>query len=160
MSKETDIKDLKAKVMGLISRHTGDREFIDWLILYAKRGQEILHGGHEEPPSDVCRESRLFHNDQKVVDFAHAKHLVLDKRCLWWWIRDQHEGEIQGLPGIRGTERITNGIIVYIEKGDGTVVQGHREWFKKDKKASVKEAKPEWKPSDRDILINNILAGL
>ena len=51
----------------------------------------------------------------------------------WRLVKGEPVGQIDGIPSMRGRAIATNGINVAIERGDGTVVLGHLDWFVCDK---------------------------
>lgn len=107
------------------------------------------------PERDIRRELSRFGTDQAVVDFAQKHHLILPQGEFWYTMN--HKGRTAWIDGLEqsvrchGIPRITNGITCYIELGDGSLVLGHRDWLKydrrkadlaKDKKEQTKEVDP------------------
>lgn len=91
----------------------------------------------ENKQLDETKESRMallqWAKDTRVIDFVNQKHIMLNRKTVWRWIdADEIPGMIWALPTLRGIPRITDGMIVYCEKPDGTVFQGHLDWFIKD----------------------------
>jgi|ERR1043165_4725375 hypothetical protein len=130
--------------------------------------------------ADANRSNKQFTLDQRVVDFCHSKKIVLNPKEQWYWCRDQHHkdgspayGHITGIearngePRLRGVARITDGVLIWVEREDGTMFQGHRDWFKVERKVEVngerarKKAKVDAKEARRnDVLKANVLAML
>lgn len=54
------------------------------------------------------------------------------RRGRWRKLFPRPSGEVNGLPTSRGLAIATDGLLVLIERGDGTLFEGHLEWFKKD----------------------------
>ena len=67
----------------------------------------------------------------KMVSWVNSKGLLVKDLTSWRWL-DSPTGEIIGLPGSRGRAMMTNGTLVLIERGDGSVFVGHYDWWKKD----------------------------
>ncbi len=143
---EQAIKELKSKVLALLGDPLSDRQFVDWLATYAARGQKILNPPQlgfkdESQRRSVLSDIGQFHSSQAVVDWAHSKHLTLPHNQNWWWCNpDNRTGRILGFDGNPehpdqsfGIPRITNGIDVWIERMDGTLFKGHRDWLKLDR---------------------------
>ncbi len=64
-----------------------------------------------------------------------AKHEVVEPRIEEWRMvptKEQRMGEINALTHSRGIPRITNGIMCWIEREDGTLYRGHWAWFVHD----------------------------
>jgi hypothetical protein len=66
-----------------------------------------------------------------VVTFMARHRLTLPHREDWYIIHPmrQRPGQVNALGNLRGIPRITNGIMLYIEKASGEVVEVHRDWF-------------------------------
>lgn len=88
--------------------------------------------------------------DVKTMDFVQLHSLNLDRKTQWRWVQD--DIEIYGqcnwskLSKFQGVPRITNGIFVYIERGDGTVFKAHLDSFIPE---VVKEIKAKTKKSEK-----------
>lgn len=75
--------------------------------------------------------------DVKTQDWVMMHPDVhIDRKSTWRWVNKETEtpGMINALERFRGIPRITNGILVYCERGDGSVFKGHLDWFVKDEK--------------------------
>ena len=72
----------------------------------------------------------------EVVNFFNKKRINPRDLPNWRMTKEQ-TGEIEGLPGSRGTLIITNGVMCYIELANGTLFHGHLAWFKPDKKEPI-----------------------
>lgn len=96
----------------------------------------------------VIKEIHGFGVQQRVVDWCHKHKITLPKKELWWWLDkgDTNTGYIKGLLMSRGYPRITNGIDVWIERPDGTLFKGHKDWLKWDRRPSDKPAAAPRKP--------------
>jgi hypothetical protein len=140
MSKQTDMQELRMKVSGLASLGLSDHEYLGWLESYVSRAHEILRPS-ETPAVDnegmrqtILREYTQFGSDQAALDWAHRNKISLSKGPWWWLNPDNRTGNIIGLEGSHGIPRITNGIDVWIERGDGSTFLGHRDWLKYDRR--------------------------
>ena len=69
----------------------------------------------------------------EMVAWLNAKRMVVKDLTKWRWITSTDPGEINGLPTSRGKARMTNGILVLVERLDGSVMIGHFDWWKWDK---------------------------
>lgn len=153
------LAELATKVKALLDERSaiGPEKFVAWLYSYAMRGQEIL-APKQQPglESDIRKEYNRFGtgvSGQRVVEWAHKHNIILPQGQHWWFIRERQaeytKGEaknsdllqnpprtgcIQGIPNSEGIPRITNGIDVYIERPDGTLLLGHRDNLKWDHK--------------------------
>jgi len=141
--KEQDYNDLRLKVAKLLEEPLQPADFIGWLSRYAARGNDLLHGVSEQAVSEPQRRDMLkdlarFQSDQTVVDWANEHKILLDKGVFWWWLNpDEKTAKINGLDNSQGIPRITNGIDVWIERGDGSVFKGHRDWLKYDRRKAT-----------------------
>jgi len=132
---------LHAKLRATLDTVTpGDGVLIEWLALYHKQAQDIAHPRTDAIPAeaaqrDILKELSRFTSDQKVVDWAHAQRITLPRGQFWWWLNpDNRTAFIKGVPNSNGIPRITNGIDVYIERADGTLMLGHHDWLKYNRK--------------------------
>jgi hypothetical protein len=66
-----------------------------------------------------------------VATFMARHRLTLPYRENWYIIHPMRQkvGQVNALNNLRGIPRITNGIMLYIEKASGEVVEVHRDWF-------------------------------
>lgn len=140
-------------------------ELLRWLVEYGNRANDLLHPsgakGEQAIASDGFHHLRQYNNHTALIDFCAKHNLTLPQNEIWWYIRDQTEGHVKGIytekgkDVIRGVMRITNGLIAWVEKRDGSLVQVHNEWWQKDRKDSkVKYCihcnKPIYKVEDQD----------
>lgn len=129
------------------SEHLALSTLSAWLGTYQRRIHDITHPAKsltEDQAACAARQWKEFTNDQRVVDFCEAKRLTLTRGRQWYWCSKQTNkdgtprlGEVIGLPGSRGTPRITDGVNVWIELLDGTMFLGHQDWFKGDRRVGV-----------------------
>lgn len=95
---------------------------------------------------------------QAVVDFCNKHKLTLPKNEYWYCINGQgRTATIQGLEKsvkAHGIPRITNGVVVWMELGDGTLFLGHRDWLKYDRRTAnlQKEREKEQAKKSEDYL--------
>lgn len=76
-----------------------------------------------------------FGQSVQVVEFANKHKILLNPKEMWWMLEQgMRTGYIHGLENSRGIPKITNGIDVWIERADGTIFKGHRDWLKWDRK--------------------------
>lgn len=138
------LSELKSKVRALLDSPSTDREFVDWLGAYAKHAKELLDGNSHQQNglSEIQRRDLIsslsrFNSDQKAIDWAHEHKITLGKGVFWWWLNpDNRTGKIVGLDNSAGYPRITNGIDVWIERFDGSIFLGHRDWLKYDRRVN------------------------
>ena len=163
MKTDAAIRDLRSKVAALCNNIAfSDHEFVDWLTTYAKRGDEILNPPDDDSmpvplSEDAMRRFRRFANDQKVTDFCLKHKLQLPHGSFWWYLSDERPGHVWGLEArsdaalaSRGIARLTDGIQIWIERPDGSLFLGHRQWWRKDRKPSSNAAKAK-KPSEPKV---------
>lgn len=78
--------------------------------------------------------------NQAVVDFCNKHRIILPKNEYWYCINGQgRTAWIQGLEASKrahGIPRITNGIVVWMELGNGELFLGHRDWLKYDRRTA------------------------
>jgi hypothetical protein len=55
----------------------------------------------------------------------------------WRALKEQPQGNINGLPSLRGTAIATDGVLVAILTWNGTLLVGHLDYFIADKKEST-----------------------
>lgn len=137
--------------------------------------QEINHIMHPvqtdtlRQQTDAERAWGEFTRDQRVIDFCEAKHLTLEKGRMWYWCSEQQRkdgsrlyGTVVGLEGganhIRGTPRITNGCVVWLEQEDGSMFLAHWDWFKKERKVGQHSPKRQKQLADINQKIAAMLA--
>jgi hypothetical protein len=65
----------------------------------------------------------------------------------WRALQEQKQGNIQGLPTLRGTAVATDGVLVAILTWDGTLLVGHLDYFIADKNVST--ARPTAAPKPK-----------
>jgi hypothetical protein len=65
----------------------------------------------------------------------------------WRALQEQKQGNIHGLPTLRGTAVATDGVLVAIFKWDGTLSVGHLDYFIADKNVSA--ARPTAAPKPK-----------
>lgn len=112
--------------------HKQWKESLEFAI---REAYEVLH---KPPPKDADNTDARYAQvqwakDCRIVDWCHKHHILLRGKHPWRWIdSDEVGGMIWALPTLRGIPRVTNGILVYCERPDGTVFQGHMDWFIKD----------------------------
>lgn len=66
---------------------------------------------------------------------------IPDKEFSQWRMvpqTEQRAGQVNGFDNSRGTLRATNGILALIERFDGTIIEGHYEWFVADEAEQVR----------------------
>lgn len=153
MTNDSAIRDLRSKVLALCNNTAfSDVEFVEWLTTYAKRGDDILNppdnAVESAPTADALRSFRRFANNQRVTDFCLKHNLQLKHGSFWWYLSDERPGHVWGLEArsdeamaSRGIARLTDGIQLWIERADGSLFLGHREWWRKDRKQSGNAAK-------------------
>lgn len=146
-------------------------ELLKWLVEYGNRANDLLHPRSDTPEGQgewdgqAYRHLRQYNNHTALIDFCAKHNLTLPKNEIWWYIRDQTEGHVKGIyteegkDVIRGVMRITNGLIAWVEKRDGTLVQVHNEWWQKDRKDSkvnycIHCSKPIFKVEDLDCKLS------
>lgn len=146
---EGKLSGLKSKLAWFCQAQVEDTEFVHELTSFARQAERLLHGEYQPPSErdlDAGKQSlRTFFSDQKVVDFTVAHGIVCADLHKWWWPREQRTGEVRNLPTLRGTLRITNGVVAFIENSAGEVHLVHNENFKFDRAVNG-VAKPK-KPS-------------
>jgi hypothetical protein len=123
------------------------------LGLFQRRIHAVLHPVlplNETQEDTVKRQWAEFTRDTQVIEFCERKKLLPSKGRMWFWVTEQREGEIIGLPTCRGTPRITNGVEVWIEKSDGSLFLGHQDWFQGDSRMGVEA--PRRKKSVKTLL--------
>lgn len=78
-----------------------------------------------------------------VSQFTREKRVLLPRPHPWYLVSPDNiaHGEINGVPSVRGTTVVTNGILVALETETGNVLFGHIEWFVPD----AREA-GSWRP--------------
>lgn len=163
MTKARQLSELRTKVCGMLSDPAiDDMQFVEWLEVYTSRAHEILSPPIAElsldcPEADIRREYNRFGtgvSGQRVIEWAHSHGITLPKEQHWWFIRERQAeyakgtakesdllenvpttGYIHGVPNSNGYPRITNGIDVYIERFDGSLFLGHRDWLRWDRRA-------------------------
>lgn len=150
------IAEIKSKLRALLDSPVEDKDFVFWLAAYSKQADEALRGPveHIQPSRrDLVAELSRFASDQKAIEWAHQQKITLAKGQFWWWLNpDNRTGKIVGLENSAGYPRITNGIDVWIERFDGSIFLGHRDWLKYDKRPfnpnlpSIKDAKGKDSP--------------
>lgn len=123
-------------------------EILRWLVEYGNRAIDLLRprnsgaGECMELEQDAYRHLRQYNNHSMLIEFCAKHRVVLPQSEIWWYVRDEVEGHVKGIyteegkEVIRGVMRITNGLIAWVEKRDGTLVQVHKEWWKNDSKPS------------------------
>ena len=78
------------------------------------------------PEPKTVRETHTSQAISDVVLMFCSKHKIILGRGEWWYpCSDQRLGQIAGLPQSAGKVVITNGIMCYIERADGTIYEGH-----------------------------------
>jgi hypothetical protein len=97
-----------------------------------------------EPPKVAERDIRQcftrMGTAQAVVDFCNKHNITLPKDEYWYCINaNGRTARIQGLESsvkAHGIPRITNGIVVWMELGNGELFLGHRDWLKYDRRTA------------------------
>jgi hypothetical protein len=133
------------------------------------------HGLSDIQRRDLLSDLSRFQSDQKVVDWAHSKSIVLSKGVFWWWCgrEPNRVAHINGLgesngATLEGFPRITNGIDVWMERPDGTVFLGHRDslvWHRlppsliaKVAPIEARQPKDRWLPQAKQLDEESIAA--
>jgi len=175
----TELASLRQTALGILSSPTTDDvAFVEWLQKFADRGNAILHPPQKPSDAfnrDIRREFSRFQTDQEAINWAHYKKITLPKGQFWWWFNPEcRTGRIVGfdietqvettkiVDRSFGIPRITNGIDVWIERFDGTIFLGHRDWLIMDRRTKDEDRydengnlKPrEKKPGKRDKALN------
>jgi len=70
---------------------------------------------------------------QQMVKYLNAVKINVRNLHEWRWL-EQEVGEINGLPAFRGCAVMTDGILVILEREDGSVRLAHYDFFIKDHK--------------------------
>src|SRR5690349_3696963 len=97
-----------------------------------------------EPPKVAERDIRScfakLGTNQAVVDFCNKHHIILPKNEYWYCINSKERtATIIGLETsikAHGIPRITNGVVVWMELGNGELFLGHRDWLKYDRRTA------------------------
>ena len=139
MNLSDSILKVKARLGSLLCDDLSEADFVDKLSRLAGESETILRSfqSNNKQRIEVGR-------DQSVIDWVHSKGITLPQNQVWWWCNpDNRTGRIVGFDGNPlhpdqsfGIPRITNGIDVYIERMDGTLFLGHKDWLKLDRKQS------------------------
>lgn len=76
-------------------------------------------------------ESKEYARTTSVILFCDRHRITLSNKEHWYPVLRQLPGHVNALdtPNLRGVPRITNGVMMYIERSDEQVVMVHREWF-------------------------------
>jgi hypothetical protein len=69
---------------------------------------------------------------QKMIAFANDHNIPLRRITDWRWVVDQRQGQIQGLPRLRGRLVMTDGVLAILIGEDETITWVHYEWFVPD----------------------------
>lgn len=128
-----ELKDFQAKVRRELAEPMDAREFCQELQRYAKQGQVLLAPAVAEVFDEMTqrRDEQAFSNPQMVVEWCHKHKVVLKAKMSHWFMNlEKKVGYINGLEKESvGIPRVTNGIDVWIERADGTIFVGHRDWL-------------------------------
>lgn len=149
---EKEVSSLACKVNSATKSYAdgqlGHIELLKWLVEYGIRANSLLHPsgaevqGQGKLEQDAYRHLKQYNNHSMLINFCARHGIVLPQGEIWWYLRDQVEGHVMGIyteegkEVIRGIMRITNGLLGWVEKKDGTLIQVHREWWKRDSKPS------------------------
>lgn len=79
-------------------------------------------------PIHVDPECRIDSDIHQV--FLEAK--VFFRTGRWRLLTPRKSGEVNGIPTSRGLAIATDGMLVLIRQSDGSLFEGHLEWFEKD----------------------------
>jgi len=81
----------------------------------------------------VERDMIRYAGDEALYKFLAKHKLVLPHSDYpWYSCADQEFGTIPGLEKWRGRPRISNGVLVYIEREDGEILLGHMQYFRSE----------------------------
>jgi hypothetical protein len=77
--------------------------------------------------------------DMRVQDFIQTRRVwCFPRKGLWRWIEeDERQSQVWALPTLRGTPRITDGVLCVLEKQDGSCSVVHLENLVKDAKTKA-----------------------
>jgi len=91
--------------------------------------QELLHHGQ-------CEALAWDYSKAALVAFMRKHSITIPQSEFDQWrmvpLCEQRTGSINALPDMRGMLRATNGILCFLERSDGTLIEGHLEFFVPD----------------------------
>jgi hypothetical protein len=95
------------------------------------RREKFLHEHGVQPATDkIARVARPL--SQGMIAFANAHNIPLRRITDWRWVVDQRQGQIQGLPRLRGRLVMTNGVLAILVGEEETITWVHYDWFVPD----------------------------
>lgn len=116
---------------------------------------------HDSTSESEAKEARLGFLFSSLSELVRKHNLILPKpRDHWRLVQEPVQGEINGLPSLRGYAVATNGIMVAIYLLSGKVQYGHLAFFNCDKEEKEKLMdKPSSKVSGKEKKIELIFEG-
>ncbi len=139
---KTKLNGIRSRIMLACEQYAlgkfSHKQWKEMLEFAIKESVDIVHPHAIALDNDSSAKASLkqWSKDCRVIDWCHQHHVLLtknSKKFPWRWIdSDEIPGMINGFPTCRGIPRITNGILVYLERGDGSTFLGHMDWFMPD----------------------------
>ena len=106
---------------------------------------------------DAKRSLKLQSKLDAMVGYLNAAKIDIRNLPDWRWL-DGINGEVNGLPTSRGRAMMTDGVIVLIERDDGTVLRAHYQWFIEDSILSEASNPSPHKPRKARVVDPKIVA--
>lgn len=110
---------------------------------------------------EVDYSTKAYYVDTEVLLFFSKHDMPVPKTDTFWRTTDAVLGEISGVPTSRGVIRVTDGMVCWIERSNGSLFRGHASWFMPDDEevdveellAPKKEKKSKISLEDVDVLL-------
>jgi hypothetical protein len=134
----SEIREIVAKVAALcretLDGSTTAIEFVDQIGNYHHRALNVLQGfeKHHFVESKASLEWTTYAASTKVVEWCNASGVTLDKRTYWWPLSEERTGHIGGVPNSQGIARITDGVMLWVERHNQSPLLGHLAEWRKD----------------------------
>jgi hypothetical protein len=97
-----------------------------------------LHAPLTEPQKEsVKRDMKSESLRLEMIRYLNAVKINIRTLDKWRWLGFVF-GVVEGLPTTRGRAVMTDGVVVLVERPDGSVIRCHFDWFVKDQKGSGK----------------------
>ena len=147
---QLEIRDLVCQVAALcreaLDGSTSAEGFVDQIGNYHRRALDVMQGGEhhyvEQAPS---HEWTTYASSTKVVEWANTFGVLLDKESYWWYLPEEPTGNIGGVPNSYGIGRITNGVMLWVERPNQKPLLGHLAHWRKDPRPSIRKTSVQQK---------------